>query len=269
MTWTASQRLRSRLCYMRPDGYGQELCTCLSQSCKHLRTALQLKDSIPNHGTIPIRRSSRPHGAIGALIVVNGTGGLRTRAASSPLKRHTVSFLGSSIHVEVVPHLGNLRAAVIQRPFACRSLIVSGSRAANVRCSAVFGAESFLEIRESVGGAVGGNDVVASKPLVGVETAVIENHGLEKVDHFFVFSVLRAIAGDVEGRKACCVLGELVLSLCQLWSAIVLRGYQEGLWLTPQRSWFGEFCAIQYVFMYSSRSYRPNGSRKVPIPEPL
>ena len=39
--------------------------------------------------------------------------------------------------------------------------------------------------------------------------------------------------------------------------------------LTAQRSWFGEFCAIQYLFMYSRRSNLPNGSRKVPMPEPL
>jgi hypothetical protein len=39
--------------------------------------------------------------------------------------------------------------------------------------------------------------------------------------------------------------------------------------LTAQRSWFGEFWAIQYLFMYSSRSYLPNGSRNVPMPEPL
>jgi len=210
---------------LEPDASGRELWYILKPVLHTDLNIIAVEESIPNHGAIPIRRSSRPHGAIGALVVVNGTSGLRTRAASSPLKRHTVSFLGSSIHVEVVPHLGNLRAAVIQRPFARRSLVVPRSGAANVRCSAVFGAESFLEVRESVGGAVGGNDVAAGKPLVGVETAVIENHGLEKVDHFFVFSVLWPIAGDVEGREACCVLGELVLSLCQLWSAIVLRGY--------------------------------------------
>lgn len=61
-----------------------------------------------------MRRRSCPHGAVRTLKVVNGTSGLRTRALCSLVKRHTVSTLGLSVHVEEIPHLGDLRATVVQ-----------------------------------------------------------------------------------------------------------------------------------------------------------
>lgn len=66
-------------------------------------------------------------------------------------------------------------------------------------------------------------------------------------------------------ENSCCWKGEALVSVLESF----LGGFSLGSQLTPQRSWLGEFCAIQYVFMYSRRSYRPNGSRKVPMPEPL
>jgi hypothetical protein len=156
-------------------------------------------------------RRSRSHGAIGTLIVVNGASGLRARAAAIPLQRRTLSFLGSTCHCEVVPHLRHLCAAVVQRSLARCGLVVSCARAANVRRSAVLGAQSFLKVGEGVGCAVGGDDVGIREPLVGVQAAVVEDDGLEEVDYLFVLSVLGAIAGDIEGGEACSVLGELVL----------------------------------------------------------
>jgi len=90
---------------------------------------------------------------------------------------------------------------------------------------------------------------VVGEPLVGVQAAVVEDGGLEEVDHVFVLDVLWAIAGDIEGREACGVLGELVLWSCQLCLTFLLHARLQERQLTPQRSWFGEFCAIQYVFM--------------------
>jgi hypothetical protein len=79
-----------------------------------------------------------------------------------------------------------------------------------------------------------------------------------------VFGVFGAVAGDVEGGEAGGVFGELVLwGLLDLLglvpsssssSSLALYGIGVGHGLTPQRSWLGEFCAIQYVFMYSRRS---------------
>lgn len=52
---------------------------------------------------------------------------------------------------------------------------------------------------------------MVGKPLVGVQTAVVENDGLEEVNDLFMLGVLRAIAGNVEGGKASSMLAELVL----------------------------------------------------------
>lgn len=51
-----------------------------------------------------MRRHSRPNGAVRALIVVDGASGLRTRAASGPIQRHTVAILGTAVHMEIPPH---------------------------------------------------------------------------------------------------------------------------------------------------------------------
>lgn len=52
---------------------------------------------------------------------------------------------------------------------------------------------------------------MVGEPLVGVQTAVVENDSLEKVNHLFVLGVLGAIAGDIKGREAGSMLAELVL----------------------------------------------------------
>ena len=142
---------------------------------------------------------SRPHRAVRTLIVVKGTSSLRTGTLSIPIERHTVSILGLPQSVKVIPHLRDLRAAVVQGSLARRSLVVSCAGAANVRRRAVLGAKSLLEVGEGVGGAVGWNDIVIGEPLEGVQAAVMEDHSLEEVDHLFVLGVLGAIAGDVEG----------------------------------------------------------------------
>jgi hypothetical protein len=145
---------------------------------------------------------------------VNSTLRLRTRTTSRSLKRHALALLGPPINVEVVPHLRHLRAAIIQRSLARGSLVVPRARASHIRRGAVLGTESLLKVGESVGSGVRGDDVVVGEPLEGVQAAVVHDDGFEKVNHFFVFDVLRAVAGDVEGGKAGGVLGELVLGKC-------------------------------------------------------
>ena len=51
---------------------------------------------------------------------------------------------------------------------------------------------------------------MASEPAPGGQTHVVEDHGLEEVDHFLVGLVFWSVAWDVEGAEACCVLAELV-----------------------------------------------------------
>lgn len=137
--------------------------------------------------------------------------GLRTRTLARPLQHHTVPILRPTIHMEVIPHLAHLRAAVIQRPFTGGSLVVPRSRASDERRGAVLGAESGLDVRDGVGGGVGGRDAVVREPFEGVKTAVVEDDGVEEVDDFLVLHVLRAVAGDVEGGEAGGVFGEFVL----------------------------------------------------------
>lgn len=160
---------------------------------------------------IAVSRLDRPHGAVGTLVIVKSTFHLCARAATGPLKRNTVALLRPSVDVEVVPHLRNLCATVVQRSLAMEGLVVARTRAADVRSGAVLCAKSLFEVREGVGGAVGGDDVGVGEPLVGVQTAVVHDDRLEEVDHFFVLDVLGAVAGDVEGGEAGGVLGEFVL----------------------------------------------------------
>lgn len=123
---------------------------------------------VMSSSAIAVGRLDRPHGAVGTLVVVKSTLRLRARAATGPLKRNAVALLRPSVDMEVVPHLGNLCAAVVQRSLALSSLVVARTRAAHVRSGAVLCAESLFEVREGVGGAVGGDDVGVGEPLVGV-----------------------------------------------------------------------------------------------------
>jgi hypothetical protein len=84
-----------------------------------------------------------------------------------------------------------------------------------------------LKVGEGVGSTVGGYDVAIGEPLVGVQTAVVEDDGLEEVDYLFMLGVLRTIARDVKGGEAGSMLGEFVLWLCQPWSGFLIEGHQE------------------------------------------
>jgi hypothetical protein len=136
---------------------------------------------------------------------------LRARTLPRPLQHHTVPILRPSIDMEIIPHLAHLRAAIVQRPLAGGRLVVPGPRAADERRGAVLGAQSFFDVRDGVGGGVGGRDAVGGEPLEGVQAAVVEDDGVEEVDDFFVLDVFGAVAGEVEGGEASGVFGEFVL----------------------------------------------------------
>jgi len=147
---------------------------------------------------------------------------LCTRTATRPLQRHTLTVLRPPINMEIIPHLGDLCTAIVQRPFARGRLVVPGPGAADERRGAVLGLESFLESGQGVSRGVGGGDVVGRKPLKGVEAAVVQDHGLEEVDDFGMADVLGAVARDVERGEAGGVFGELVL--CGIWLALLTFG---------------------------------------------
>lgn len=142
---------------------------------------------------------------------MNGAFRLCARTAARPLDCHTVALLRPAIDMEIIPHLRDLRASVIQQARALGRLVVPRARAAHVRRSAVLGFQRCFEVCEGVGGAVGGRDVVLGQPGEGRQAGVVHDRRLEEVDDFLVLAVMRAVAGDVEGGEAGRVLGELVL----------------------------------------------------------
>ena len=113
--------------------------------------------------------------------------------------------------MEIVPNLAQLRAPVIGGIATSSSLVEFRSRAADVRCGAVLLGQSALQGREGVGRGIGRLDAVAAQPGPGWQTLVVHDHGLEEVDYILVLAVLGAVARDVEGGEASCVLRELVL----------------------------------------------------------
>lgn len=75
----------------------------------------------------------------------------RTRTLPRPLQDHPVPILRPPLNVEIVPHLRNLRAAIIQTPLARVRLVETRARAADERRGAVFGREGGLDGGEGVG----------------------------------------------------------------------------------------------------------------------
>jgi hypothetical protein len=100
----------------------------------------------PNPSLVPSHRPRRPNRPIRPLIIVHSALSLRARTLPRPLQHHTVPILRPSIHMEVIPHLAHLRAAVIQRPLAGSSLIEPRPRAADEGRGAVFSAQSGLDV---------------------------------------------------------------------------------------------------------------------------
>lgn len=110
----------------------------------------------------------------------------------------------------VIPRLAQLRAPIIRRTVPSRRLIEPRPGAPDVRLSPVRIRQRILDVGERVGGAVGRRDAGVGEPGESGQAPVEEDGGLEEVDDVFVRLVARAVAGEVEGREAGRVLGELV-----------------------------------------------------------
>lgn len=110
----------------------------------------------------------------------------------------------------VIPSLTQPRPPIIQRPDSRRRLVEPRPGASHIRRCSVSLCQRALDVRQRVGRAVRRRDGRVGKPVVGRQAAVEEDGGLEEVNDICVRGVGRAVAGDVEGREAGRVLGELV-----------------------------------------------------------
>lgn len=113
--------------------------------------------------------------------------------------------------MEVVPHLTKLRATIVGRVGACRCLIKSRTRAADVWRGAVLLRKCIFERGQGVCGGVRGLDAMAAQPGPGRQAFVVHDNGLEEVNDILVLAILGSVAGDVKGGIAGRMLGKLVL----------------------------------------------------------
>lgn len=90
----------------------------------------------------------------------------------------------------VVPHLVELRAAVVARPLAGLCLVVLGAAAADVGDDAVAVGQRGFNVGKRVGGPVGRMDVGVGEPAPGGEGLVVGDDGLEELEEVVVFAGL-------------------------------------------------------------------------------
>lgn len=97
----------------------------------------------------------------------------------------------------VVPHLVELRAAVVTRPLAGLCLVVLGTAAAEVGHDAVLAAQRGLNVGKRVGGPVGGVDVGGGEPAPGGEGLVVGDDGLEELEEVVVLAGLGSLCDAI------------------------------------------------------------------------
>ena len=119
---------------------------------------------IARSGAIALHRLDSPDRPVGALIVVNCALCLCTRALAIPFQRHAVALLRTSVDMEVVPHLGQLGAAIVSRARTSSSLVVAWAGAPDVRRGSVLCSEGSLNVRYAICGGVGGRNVMRGEP---------------------------------------------------------------------------------------------------------
>lgn len=66
------------------------------------------------------------------------------------------------------------------------------------------------QFRVCICSAVRRGDALARKPVKGRKPLVVLDCSLEEIDYFFVFAILRTIAGNVEGGETSGVFAEFV-----------------------------------------------------------
>lgn len=110
----------------------------------------------------------------------------------------------------IVPNLTDNGSARVILPLTGLSGIVPRTRATNIRLRARLFRQRLLNIRERVSSPIARHDLSFIQPLPGGIALVVFNGGLKEIHHILVFDVLRAVAGDVEGREAGRVLAEFM-----------------------------------------------------------
>ena len=124
--------------------------------------------------------------------------------------------------------------------------------------------ESSPQIRDRVRSVIRRADVCTREPMPCREPLIVKNSGFEEVYNVLMLPIFGAVARNIKCRVARRVLGKLVTPKVIVWAA--LRDPIPAMLL----SFPGCVLIIfTYLFMYSKRSYLPNGSRKVPIFGPL
>lgn len=93
----------------------------------------------------------------------------------------------------VVPHLVQLRATVVMRPFAGLCLVVSGTTAADVGDDAVAVGQRGLDVGKRVRGFVRRMDVGGGEPAPGGESLVVGDYGLIELEEVVVFAGLGSL----------------------------------------------------------------------------
>jgi hypothetical protein len=124
--------------------------------------------------------------------------------------------------------------------------------------------ESIPQIRDRVRSMIRGADACTREPMPCREPLVVKNSGFEEVHNVLMLPIFGAVARDVKCRVTRGVLGKLVTLKIIVWAA--LRDPMPAMLLSSPGC---VLIIFTYLFMYSKRSYLPNGSRKVPIFGPL
>jgi hypothetical protein len=109
-----------------------------------------------------------------------------------------------------------------------------------------------------------GADACTREPMPCREPLVVKNSDFEEVHNVLMLPIFGAVARDVKCRVARGVLGKLVTPKVIVGAA--LRDPISAMLLSLPGC---VLIIFTYLFMYSKRSYLPNGSRKVPIFGPL
>lgn len=162
-----------------------------------------IRDDVPMHRRSILRS---------LLVVPDRTSCVRAATDSWRVNRHVFVILGPAQHMHIVPHLAQDSPTSITciAALACFRLVVSWARASKVRHGPMHGRESVLDLKQIISRAITWRDAILLQPLEGWESPVVSNRSLKKINHIFVLLILGAVARDIEGGVAGCMLGELV-----------------------------------------------------------
>lgn len=145
---------------------------------------------------------------------MHSTRRLRTVADAAPIDagvdRHRSASLHTPEDVVVVPHLAQHSQSIVVGSLASGCGVVAWARAAHIGQGAEAIRQRGLHPVERDGGPVVRLDVCLGQPAIRGKRLIVLDCRLEKVNHLLVFLVLWPVAGQVEGRVAGPVLGELV-----------------------------------------------------------